>query len=78
MQPKEMIGRYAHAKALAATLLQAVLCQECEFEEVVTAFEQVALWKLAMSSGVAYTNDTWAIMIEHTKEWNRGGHQEVG
>lgn len=72
MSSHEAWSRYAWAKSLAATMLQELHHCQCEYEDVVDAFEMVALWRLAISTATNFSPDLLGQMLEATKDWNDG------
>ena len=72
----EAWGRYAYAKAVAATMLQALHHCQCEYEDVVEALEMAALWRIAISTTTNFTPDLLAQMMEATQDWNDGGQAQ--
>lgn len=71
MDPKEIWGRYTYMREQAATVLREVMHfqTECDYADVVSSFELVALWRLACCSSAQFSQDTWNMMIEATNGW---------
>lgn len=72
MSQDEVWGRYAYAKASAATMLQALLHCECEVEEVIEALEVASIWRLMVSTNLGYTTDLLGRVMEATDGWDEG------
>ncbi len=71
MSPKEVWGRYKHAKQLAASRLQQAIHFEVgvDFEDAWEAMEIATLWRLVVVSGTLWqqiNQDAWNQMLDGT------------